>query len=73
MEIPNHFIPARRSGKLGWYEKFQEQKFLLNDLPSNISLIGHFLISNITRYEDVWSKYFSKHNGFNFGIPGDKI
>ena len=73
MEIRNQFIPARRSSKLGWYEKFQEQKFLLNNWSSNISLIGDSLISNISRYEDVWFEYFAKHNWFNFGIPGDKI
>ena len=73
MEIPSHFIPAQRSSKVGWYEKFQEQKFLLNNSSSNISLIGDSLISNITRYEDVWFEYFSEHNRFNFGIPGDKI
>ena len=73
MEIRNQFIPARRSSKLGWYEKFQEQKFLLNNSSSNISLIGDSLISNISRCEDVWFEYFPKHNWFNFGIPGDKI
>ena len=31
------------------------------------------MISNITRYQDVWSEYFSKYNTLNFGIPGDKI
>ena len=73
IEISNEFIPARRSSKLGWYEKFWQQHFLLNDSPSNILLIEDSLISNITRYEDVWSDYFSKHNMLNFGIPGDKI
>ena len=43
IEISNHFIPARRSSKLGWYEKFREQIFLLNDWPSNILLIGDSL------------------------------
>ena len=73
MEISKHFIPAPRSSKLGWYEKFGEQNFLLNDLPSDVSLIGHSLISYKSRYQDAWSEYFSKHNTLNFGIPGDKI
>ena len=73
MEISKHFIPAPRSSKLGWHEKFREQNFLLNDSPSNILLIGDSLISNISRYQDVWSQYFSKHNTLNFGIPENKI
>ena len=42
-------------------------------MRSKIVLIGDSLISNISRYHDVWSEYFSKHNTLNFGIPGDKI
>ena len=42
-------------------------------MPSNILLIGDSLTSNITRYGDVWSDYFSKHKALNIGIPGDKI
>ena len=30
-------------------------------------------MSNISRYQDVWSEYFSKHNTLNVGIPGEKI
>ena len=73
MKISKRFIPASRSSKLGWYEKFREQIFLLNDSPSNILLMGDSLISNISKCQDVWSEYFSKHSTLNFGIPGDKI
>ena len=75
MEISKYLIPAPRSSKLGWYEKLQEQNFLLllNDLPLSILLIGDPLIPNISRYLDVWSEYFSKHHTLSFGVPGDKI
>ena len=73
MEISKRFIPAPRSSKIGWYEKFREQNFLINNSPSDILLIRDSLISNISRYQDVWSEHFSKHNTLNFGIPGDKI
>ena len=53
--------------------------FLWNKLIENLLLAKYLLsvtaplISNITRYLDVWSEYFSKHNVLNFGIPGEKI
>ena len=53
-------------------KNFEIQNFF-HDSLSNILLIGDSLISNITRYEDVWSEYFSKYNALNFGIPGDAI
>ena len=73
IEISKHCIPAPRSSKLRWYKKFWEQKFLLNDSAANILLTRDSLISNISRYQDVWSEYFSKHSTLNVGIPGEKI
>ena len=73
MEILTHFIPTPRHSKLGWYEKFREQNFLLNYSPSNILLIGDSLISNKNRYQEVLSEYFSKHNTSNFVIRRGKI
>ena len=74
MEMSKRFIPAPKSSKLGWYEKFREQIFLQNNSPSSILLIGgSSLLSNISRYQDVWSEYLSKHNTLNFGISGEKI
>ena len=66
-------IPSPRNGKPGWYEKFREHNFLLNQSPSKIMLIGDSLISNLSRYSVIWRKYFSSHNTLNFGIPRDKI
>ena len=73
MELSKQFIPAPMSSKLGWYEDFREQNVLLNNLSSNILLIGDSLISNISRYQDVWSQYFSERNTLKFSIPGDKV
>ena len=67
------FIPVPRNGKLGWYEKFKQHNFLLQESPAKIILIGNSLISNWSRYPDVWKNYFSIHYTLNFGIQGDKI
>ena len=46
---------------------------LLQQSSAKTLLIGDSLISNFSRYPDVWKNYFSIHNKLNFGIPGDKI
>ena len=73
MEISSPVIPVPRNGKLGWYEKFKQHNFLLQESPAKVILIGDSLISNLSRYPDVWKNYFSIHNMLNFGIQGDKI
>ena len=73
MEISKQFTPALRSSKLGWYENFREQNLLLNNSSSNILLIEDSLISNISRYQDVWSQYFSKRDTLKFSFPGDEV
>ena len=73
MEISSPVIPVPRNGKLGWYEKFKQHNFLLQESPAKVILIGDSLISNLSRYPDVWKNYFSIHNTLNFGIQGDKI
>ena len=72
MEISSPVISIPRNGKLGWYDKFKHN-FLLQESPSKVILIGDSLISNLSRYPDVWKNYFSIHNTLNFGIQGDKI
>ena len=63
-----HFILTSRIGERGWYNKFREQSYLLNQSSSTILLIGD---ANVGRYPKIWKKHFSSKN--NFGIPGDKI
>ena len=40
------FIHVPGNGKLGWYEKFKQHNFLLEESPAKIILIGDSLISN---------------------------
>ena len=73
MEISSPVIAVPRNGKLGWYEKFKRHIFLFEESEAKVILIGDSLISNLSRYPDVWKNYFSIHNTLNFGIQGDKI
>ena len=50
----SHFIPASRTGKPGWYNKFRKQGYLLNQSSSTILLIGDSIISNLGRYPEIW-------------------
>ena len=73
MEISSPDIPVPRNGKLGWYEKFKQHNFLLQESPAKVILIGDSLISNLSRYPDVWKNFFSIHNMLDFGTQSDKI
>ena len=73
MEISSSVTPVPRNRKPGWYEEFKQHNFLLQESPTKVILIGDSLISNLSRYSDVWKNYFSIQDTLNFGIQGDKI
>ena len=64
--------PTPRNGKHGWYDQFQKHNFLLNNSKAKMLLVGDSLVSNLSRYPEIWSKYFMNHGALNFGIAGDK-
>ena len=35
-------------------------------------IVGDSLISNLSRYPEIWRKYFTNHGTLNFGVAGDK-
>ena len=72
MEISPPVIPVPRNVKLGWYEKFKQHNVLLQEWPEKVILIGDSLISNLSRYPDVWKNSFSMHDKLNSGIQDDK-
>ena len=72
MEISPLAIPVPRNVKLGWYEKFKQHNVLLQESPEKVVLIGDSLISNLSRYPDVWKNSFSIHDTLNSGIQDDK-
>ena len=64
--------PTPRNGKHGWYEQFRKHNLLLNKSKAKLLIIGDSLVSNLSRYPEIWRKYFSNHGALNFGIAGDK-
>ena len=73
MRISSSFIPVPRNGKRGWYEKFKQLKFSLQQSRGKILLTGDSLISNLSRCPDVQKNYFSLHDTLNLGIQGDQL
>ena len=65
-------LPTPRNGKHGWYDQFQKHNFLLNNSKAKMLIVGDSLVSNLSRYPEIWRKYFINHGALNFGIAGDK-
>ena len=64
--------PTPRNGKHGWYDQFQKHNLLLNNSKAKMLIVGDSLVSNLSRYHEIWRKYFINHGALNFGIAGDK-
>ena len=64
--------PTPRNGKYGWYDQFRKHNLLLNKIKAKLLIFGDSLVSNLSRYSEIWQKYFSNHGALNFGIAGDK-
>ena len=65
-------FPTPRNGKHGRYDQFQKYNFLLNNSKAKMLIVGDFLVLNLSRYPEIWRKYFINHGTLNFGIAGDK-
>ena len=64
--------PTPRNGKHGWYDQFQKHNILLNTSKAKMLIIGDSLVSNLSRYLEIWRKYFIYLRALNCGIAGDK-
>ena len=64
--------PTPRNGKHGWYEQFRKHNFLLNNSKAKMLIVGDSLVSNLSRYPEIWRKYFFNHEALNFCIAGVK-
>ena len=65
-------ISTARSNKVGWYENHERQVNLINKLKPSTLLIGDSLVAGLSRYKNVWQKYFKFPKTVNCDIPGDK-
>ena len=64
--------PTSRNDKYEWYYQFQKHNLLLNKSKAKLLIIGNLLVSNLSRYPEIWRNYLSNHGTLNFGIAGDK-
>ena len=65
--------PVSRDYRIGWIDHHNGNKDTALQSKSNILIIGDSIVSGLTRYKDIWYKYFGKNHALNFGIPGDHI
>ena len=65
--------PTSRNNKYEWHYQFQKHNLLLNKSKAKLLIIGISLISNLSRYPEIWRNYFSNQGTLNFGIAGDKV
>ena len=61
-------IPSAHRNKEGWFENHQKH-ICLRMQPTNL-LIGNSTVAGLTRYQNIWKKYFKFPN---CGITGDKL
>ena len=64
--------PEPREYRIGWLDKHNDCIDCAKKSKSKILIIGDSIASGLTRYKNVWFKYFGKNSTLNFGIPGDK-
>ena len=58
--------PTPRDNKLGWFETHDHHVCLMNRKKPSFLLIGDSIIYGLSRYKNVWNKYFG------FSKTGDK-
>ena len=64
--------PTPRNDKHGWYDQFRKHNLPLNKSKAKLLIVGVSLVSNLSRYPEIWRKYFGNHRVLNFRIAGDK-
>ena len=64
--------PTPTDDKHGSYNQFQKHNLLLNNSKAKMLIVGNSLVSNISRYPEIWRKSFINHGTLNFGIAGYK-
>ena len=64
--------PIQRNSKPGWEEQHQMFVDIAANTKQELLLIGDSIVSELSRYGKVWSKYFEPLQALNFGIGGDR-
>ena len=66
-------VPSPRLSKLNWFKIHQNHCNNIKNLNYSTLLIGDSIIAGLSRYNNVWKKYFEPLNSINCGIGGDKV
>ena len=65
--------PTPRDCRIGWYDKHGDHEKLAKTSEADIAIFCDSIAYGLTRYSNIWHKYFPKQSALNFGIPGDRI
>ena len=64
-------ITGGRFDKVDWTESHNYHKHMTKYQKPSTLIISDFIAKGLSRYMDVWDRYFGKHT-VNLGIGGDK-
>ena len=65
-------IPSGRDNKVGWYDTHERHMKLASYSQPSVILIGDSIIAGLSRYPQVWNRFFKPWKALNFGIGGDR-
>ena len=66
-------VPSPRFSKLNWFNTHKSYCNNIKSLNYSTLLIGDSIIAGLSRYKNVWKKYFEPLHSINCGIGGDKV
>ena len=64
-------LPIPRDYRIGWLDTHKDHVKVAKTSNSKIIIIGDSIAYGLTRYSNIWHKYFPNQSALNFGIPGD--
>ena len=59
--------------KSNWVEYNHNQYFMIKDSKTNTLLLEDSIVSDLSRYLNVWNEYLAPINALNVSIGGDPI
>ena len=72
MESSLAAVPSGRDSRVGWYDTHEIHVRLAGCSRPSVILIGDSIIAGLSRYPQVWNRFFKPWRALNFGIGGDR-
>ena len=66
-------ISTERFYKSNWIEYHCNHCSMIKEAKPNTLLLGDSIVAGLSRYPNVWKKYFALINASNLGIGGDRL